>query len=74
MHWVHQALKGAPQSSVGSRSTAAAGQASKARAERASNIFMMKQILSGNEGRLHREEVFFMKYSRINAENFVIDG
>jgi hypothetical protein len=73
VHWVHQALKGAPQSSAGSRSTAAAGQASKARAERASEIFMMKQILSGNEGRLHRE-VFFIKYSRINAENSAIDG
>lgn len=51
-----------------------AGQASKARAERASEIFMMKQILYGIEGCLRREEWFFIKYSHIYAENSVIDG
>lgn len=60
MHRFHQAVLGSAQSAVGSKSTAAAGQASKARAERASEIFMMKEILSGNEGCLHREEVFFI--------------
>ena len=72
MHSQNQADQGSPQSFVGIRSTAAAGQASKARAERASEIFMMKQILSSNEGNLHGEEVFFIKYSRINAEISVI--
>lgn len=74
MHLFHQALKGAPQSFVRSRSTAVAGQASKARAERASEIFMMKQILYGIEGCLRKEEWFFIKYSHIYAENSVIDG